>query len=722
MHDVTIRSGEDMKKEIKSQNSKLSTRTLVIFFLFITLGVFSAEVYAAAEKSQGQNHVVFEPVIVTAQKVEENVQDVPASISVFSTTEMEEVGIDTMLDIIRMSPNVIMRKTGPERVIQMRGISVNEGCMSGPTGLYVDDTPRIGPFFNDLTLYDVERVEVLKGPQGTLYGKNSLSGVINVVTRQPGNTFGGKILAGYNFYDTGHGKAPGFRLGANLSGPVVVDKLALGIAGQLESTDGYVENLFNQDDEALKEERKNLRTTLRWTPSDSLDISLFANLMDADNGGATYRFSSGPFATPRHQVNWDGKYCWDEENNNQTLRVKYRGNGFNLLSVTGRTHEELLTENDFDFTPAPTLGSGSMEYAATMFSQEFRFTSADDSVFSWLVGISGFTEDVDFRVTVNGIGMDRDTEIERVGYALFGQATYTLWEKLNLTAGIRYDYLDTEGRQEHKGMDMSGPFQAAYQGETDSGEVLPKFSIGYDINENIMAYATVSRGYLEGGINHGFASNNDSFVFLPEFIWNYEIGVKSMLLDNRLTFNLSAFYMDMKDKQVIQWLTPMVRTIENAADAHSQGIELEMRMRLFRGMELFAGYGYTQSEFDNYMASQADGSTVDYSGNSLTKAPRHTYNVGAQYRHTCGFFSRIDLMAADEFYTDVANTAKGGDYRLLNLRLGYQGERFDFIVWGENITDDAYVTSLWNYGPGVALQEDGLPRRIGVTFTYRFKP
>ncbi len=711
-----------MKKESNGQRGKLFAGTSSLFLGAVTLAVCcAASTVAAAEKDQQQGAVVFEPVIVTAQKIEENVQDVPAFISVFSSTEMEDAGIDSMLDIIRMSPNVIMRKTGAERVVQMRGISVNEGSMSGPTGLYVDDAPRIGPFFNDLTLYDLERVEVLKGPQGTLYGKNSLSGVINVVTRQPGNVFAGKILAGYNFYDTGHGKTPGYHLGANVSGPVIVDRLAVGIAGQLENTDGYVENLFNQDDEALKEERKNLRTIMRWTPSDSLDISLFADLMDADNGGATYRFSSGPFATPRHQVNWDGLYLWDEKSNSQTLRVKYRGNGFNLLSVTGRTDEELLTWNDFDFSPASILGNGSMEYAANMFSQEFRLTSADDdSVFSWLVGISGFTEDVDFRITVNGLGMDRDTTIERVGYALFGQATYTLWEKVHLTAGIRYDHLDIEGRQEHEGVDMGGPFQAVYQGETDGGEVLPKFSIGYDVNENIMTYATISRGYLEGGINHGFASNNDNFVFLPEFIWNYEVGVKSILLDNRLTFNLSAFYMDMKDKQVIQWLTPMIRTIENAADAHSQGIEVEMRIRLFQGMELFAGYGYTESEFDNYMASQADGSTVDYSGNSLTKAPRHTYNVGAQYRHPSGFFSRIDLMAADEFYTDVANTAKGGDYRFLNLRAGYQGERFDFIVWGENITDNASVSSLWNYGPGVVLQEDRPPRRIGVTLTYRF--
>ncbi len=150
-----------------------------------------------------------------------------------------------------------------------------------------------------------------------------------------------------------------------------------------------------------------------------------------------------------------------------------------------------------------------------------------------------------------------------------------------------------------------------------------------------------------------------------------------MLLDNRLQLNLSAFYVDMKDKQVVQWLTPMIRTIENAADAHSQGIEMEMRMRLFQGMEVFVGYGYTQSEFDNYMARQAYGGTVDYSGNSLTKVPRHTCNLGAQYRHSSGFFSRIDFLTADDFYTDVANRTKGGDYSLVNLRLGYQGEQFD---------------------------------------------
>ncbi|PIE71527.1 MAG: hypothetical protein CSA22_01490 [Deltaproteobacteria bacterium] len=709
-----------MKKEMNGQRGSYFTGTFLPCLICIMLGVCCAETDAtAAEKAPEKEAVVLGNVIVTARKVEENVQDVPASISVFRDTEMENAGIDTILDITRMSPNVILRKNGASRIIQMRGISINEGSMSGPTGFYVDDVPRTSHFLNDLTLYDVERVEVLKGPQGTLYGKNSLSGVINVVTRQPGNTIDSRVTAGYNVYDTDHGKAPGFRLSANLSGPVVADKLALGIAGHLENTDGYVENCFNQDDAALKEDRKNLRTTVRWTPHDNLDVSFFADLMDADNGGAIYRFSSGPAATHRHQVNWDGKYSWDEESNSQTLRVKYQGNGFNLLSLTARTHEALTTWTDFDYTPAPVFGSGSMIHEMDVFSQEFRLSSADDSAVAWLVGFSGFTEDLNFQISVDAFGMDRDTTIERVGYALFGQGTYTFWDTLHLTAGIRYDYLDLEGEQVHMDMGMTGPFQDRYQGEADGGEVLPKFSISYDINNTIMAYTTVSRGYLEGGINHVFASDNDNFVFLPEFAWNYEIGVKSMWVDNRLKFNLSAFYVDMKDKQVVQWLTPMVRAIENAADAHSQGVEVEMRMRLFQGMVLFAGYGYTESEFDHYMASQTD-STVDYSGNSLTDVPKQTYHVGAQYHHPSGFFSRVDLMAADAFYMDVANTTKGGDYRLLNLRLGYQGERFDAIVWGENLTDDTYVTRRWPYGPGIVLQEDGLPRRMGVTLTYRF--
>lgn len=698
---------------------RLFTGILALCLAFMMLSVgYTQEAEKDGAATKEAKIFVIEPVVVSARKVEENVQDVPASISVFTDVEMEDAGIDTIEDITRLSSNVVMIQNGPEKFVQMRGISIIDGSLSGPTGFYVDDVPWTSPFLNDLSLFDVERVEILKGPQGTLYGKNSLSGVINVITKQPGNTFSGKVVTEYNYYDTDHGSSPGYRIGVNLSGPLVQDKLAFGIAGQVEQTDGYMENIYNQDDQADEEDRKSLRTTLRWTPSDALDISFVAGFMDGANKNGYCRYSNGPYATARHQIDWDGKYSWEEDSNSQTLRIKYKMDGYELLSVTGRIHDDTYFDSDYDFTSSAgyNYGNGLFWYGEDMLSQELRISSADnDSPFDWLIGMSGFTEKIDYLINIDAYGMVRDTDIERTGYALFGQGTYTLWGKLHLTAGLRYDYQELEGEQNYN----YGTVQAIYQGESDEAEVLPKFSVAYDFHKNIMGYATVSKGYLEGGINYAFPTDNDSFLFLPEFAWNYEMGLKTMLWDDRLQFNACLFYVDMRDKQVIQWLTPLTRTIGNAADAHSQGLELEFKMNLSHGLALFAGYGYTNAEFDDYMAQLSDGSTADYEGHYLAGVPRHTYNIGAQYNHKSGFFSRIDLLVADEFYTDVANTFQGGDYSLLNLRLGYQGEKFDVILWGENILDDEYDVRLWDLGTMVS-KEDGPPRRIGITVTWRF--
>jgi iron complex outermembrane receptor protein len=706
-----MKKGFDLRK-----GGKFITGMLVVCLAFMMFGVCYAEEDAAATK-ESEVHSLG-AIVVSARKVEENVQDVPASISVFTDLEMENAGIDTILDITRLSPNVSMRQNGTENFVLIRGISIPHTTLSGPTGFYIDDVARSNPYMNDLALYDLERVEVLKGPQGTLYGRNSLSGVVNVITRQPGNEFQGKVMAGYNIWDTEHGSSPGYRLGVNLSGPLVQDKLAAGIAGLLDQTDGYMKNLYDQDDEALKEDRKNLRGTLRFTPSDPLEITFIADVMDGDNGNGFYRYATGPDSTERHQIDWDGSNRWEEESNSQTFRVKYTGEGFNLLSVTGKTHDYSEFDTDYDFTSvAPGWGNMLVEYGGDMWSQEFRLSSQENRTpIEWLVGVSAFTEDIDSRVEYDAWGEIRDTDIERTGYALFGQATYTVRGKLHLTAGMRYDHLDLKGEQNYS----VGAFQARYKAEKDGGEVLPKFSAAYDFLENVMGYATASKGYLPGGVNYAFVTDNDNFVYDPEFAWSYEIGLKNMLMDNKLQFNASIFYVDMKDKQVIQWLSPTERTIENAADAHSQGFELELRMMPIQGLDLFAGYGYTEAEFDDYMASQADGSTEDYSGNILPNVAQYTYNIGAQYTHLSGFFGRFDIVAADEFYTDAGNVSKGGDYTLVNLRLGYQGEAFDVILWGENITDEEYDSKIWDFPGMPVVKDDGPPRRIGATLTWRF--
>ena len=712
----------------------------VIFAVTSVLNLFSVPFAVAQEvkpkhktavEEQAQKALELETMTVTAQKREENVQDVPVSMSVFSDIQLEDAGIDNVLEITRFTPNVFMKQNVSENMLIIRGVSIPVSSLFGSAGFYVDDISYSIPYMRNPDLFDIERVEVLKGPQGTLYGRNSESGVINIITKQPDNVLRGKIFGEYGNYDTEHGNVDSYRTGGNISGPLIRDKLYIGLAGQWEDSDGFIKNEYNDDDKAGKIDHLNGRGTLRWTPTDRWDISFIADAMDTDDGMGYYRFTDGPNKTDRHKIKWDGANYWDQESAGQSLRFKYEGDTFNVLSITGRNDFESKFANDADMSPAP-WGSMFFKYEDAILSQELRVSSPKDSVpFEWLVGLYGFTEDIDIKSDFDAWGMKCDTAIDIQGYAVFGQGTYTLFERLHLTAGLRYDYLDLEGEQEREFIDMmtGTPQTLNFDKDLDYDEVLPKFSAAFDFADDIMSYLTVSRGYLAGGYDYAFVTGQNNFTYDPEYTWNYEIGVKTAWLDNKLIANVAAFYIDIKDKQVAEWLPgggPTDRKITNAAEAHSLGLELELQARPERGLDLFAGFGYTEAKIDDWTATEADWSTwppgtiqYDYEDKDLPYAPEYTYNLGIQYRHLSGLFGRVDLLGISHFYSDAKNKVKIDSYELVNVRLGFERENFDIVFWGKNVFDEEYSANKGDWA-GATLIQEGTPRMFGATLTYRF--
>jgi iron complex outermembrane receptor protein len=664
---------------------------------------------------------------VKRPKREENVQDVPMSISVFSDIQLEDADIRDTVELTRFTPNVYVRHATAENKIVIRGISGFMGSLYSPAGFYVDDVNFPLNFMHNPDLFDIERVEVLKGPQGTLYGRNSESGVINIITKQPDNELRGKIFGEYGNYDTSHGNIDSYRTGGSISGPIIRDKLYLRLTGQWEDSDGFMENEYNDDDEAGKIDHLNGRGTLRWTPTDRWDISFIADAMDTDDNQGYARFLDGPLETDRHRINYDFyEYYWEQEDNGQNLRVKYEGDLFNLLSVTGRRDYELKLANDTDVGPFPTYGSHSFKWEDDLLSQEVRISSpSNHRPFEWLAGLYGFEEEADIDYKSQMIG-NRKTDIDIQGYAVFGQGTYTLFDRLHLTAGLRYDYIDLEGDQTYEFIDMMGnPQSIDFGKDFDDDEFLPKFSIAYDFTDNIMTYASVSEGYLAGGYHYTQATSEENFTYDPEYTWNYEVGTKTSWLNNKLMANLSAFYIDIKDKQVSEFHPTLgVPQITNAAEAHSMGVELELQARPMQGLDVFAGFGYTEAKIDDWTATEMDMITYqfvtyDYENKYLPNVPKYTYNLGVQYRHKIGFFGRVDLLGTGSFYNDAKNRVKEDGYELVNLRLGYEREHFDIIFWCKNVFDEEYETVKIEWGPST-VGMDGEPRMLGATVTYRF--
>ncbi|MEH0020157.1 MAG: TonB-dependent receptor [Desulfobacter sp.] len=658
-----------------------------------------------------------ETIKVTARKKEEDVQKVPMSLSVFSNQVIEEAGVSNTSELLRYSPNVYVRDAGNNHQTIIRGVTGFETALHSSTGYYIDDVNIPLIYMQNPELLDIERVEVLKGPQGTLYGRNSESGVVNLVTRQPDNEKRGKVFAEYNFYDSEHGNKPGYNVGASLSTPVVKDKFYIALNGKYEKSDGYIENVYDNDDEADDKRKTNGRVNLRWTPSDAWDNALIIDMMDSEDGYTNGRLKE---FDDRHTVNWDAPHSREVNANTQALRLKYHGSDLDLLSVTGRSYFDDEALADFDMSSQPNFPSTQKE-EDTLYSQEFRISSSadTDSPFSWLTGTYFFQEDLDTFYAIDGVftalNSSRSTDIDIKGAAIFGQATYSVMERLHFTAGLRYDYQDMEGTQTLTQSSGTTTFSA----EDSTGELLPKASIAYDLTEDAMAYATVAKGYMSGGFTYAMATDSETLMYGPEYTWNYEVGFKSSWLDNRLVANLAAFYIDMEDKQVSEVnSTTLTSKVVNAAEARSYGFELELQARPTRGWSIYGGVGITDTEIEEWNESTGAVET-DYEGHELPNAPSLTYNIGTQYMHDTGIYGRAELLGTGDFYHDSQNTLKESAYEIVNLRIGYMMEKFEIAFWCNNIFDTDYKRVQFNWA-GMTGVFDGIPRQVGTTVTYRF--
>ncbi|MCP4118633.1 MAG: TonB-dependent receptor [Desulfobacteraceae bacterium] len=654
-------------------------------------------------------------VKVTAQKKEENMQEVPMSLDVFSDLAIKDAGIEKTDDLVRLSPNVHMMDRSCEHIVVIRGISPFRGSTYSPAGFYVDDVSYPMHYMQNIELFDLERAEILKGPQGTLYGRNAESGVINLISRQPDNWFQAKVFSEYGNYNT-------FRSGINVSGPVVKEKLFLGGAFQYRSSDGFLENESDGNDQVAERRHMGGRATLRWTPVERWEISLIADILDADDHGAEGRAVYGLHATDEHKIRSDCDADLNQGWNSQILRIKYDADAFNVLSVSSMMYQTLDKINDCDLWDNPLdRRVNPMDMKERQYSQEVRVSSSQDGPFSWLVGLYGFMEESDFnyRYDILSAGttyMNPVTDVDADGYAVFGQGTYTFFDRIHLTAGVRFDHQTMEG-------DLKDAVrQTAYCKSLSYDEILPKFSLAYDVSKDVMTYTSVSKGYMAGGFNWGTTGTEETFCYDPEYTWNYEAGIKSTWLDDRLMANLSAFFIEIEDKQVSQ-LHPTIAalTISNAAKAHSKGVEMQVQAKPLPGLDLFAGVGFTESRFKEFSATVKEGNAIvqkDYEDNYLTNAPRYSYNVGVQYRSEEGLFGRADLLGTGRFYGDAANTARQDAYELVNLRLGYEQDNFEVFLWAENVFDQQYFTFTTPFLNSI-LGIDGRPRTFGVTVTLK---
>lgn len=667
-------------------------------------------------------------LLVTAGKFEQNLQDVPASVTVITGKEVEDSGITSTSEIAKFTPNFSTLRSNGGRAranYNIRGLgntSSSNSSGGSAVGLYVDGVPYSDWFSYESALYDIERIEVLRGPQGTLYGQNTQGGVINIITAPPENFWQTQGSVTYG--------SPGLRENQlSVKGPLQ-ENLFLSLSGYYSELDGFVNNTF-LDRRADYRQNSSYRGQLRWlSPDKNWDVRLSANYEEYNDGSLI----SVPLnsSNPREiQTNFLGQSLVDT--NNQSLLVSYKGDNFEFTSITARRQwENTPGSSDGDATTLD-IANAAIDVKTLNWSQELRLQSpANSQRWRWVVG--AYFEDKNTEINVStsfgvdsaaigfipGLTQSTPSNLKDTTYALFSQATYALTPQLKFTGGLRYETrnfsIDRRSLIELGG--VTTPAANDINLEDSDNILLPKFVLEYQFNPNLLAYGSIARGYKNGGFST-LPSVPEETQFNKETSWTYELGAKSSWFDNNLLANLSLFFTSVEDYQLIGFVPPNISTIVNANAVDIWGVELEMRAKPTQGLDLIASIGYINAEFTDFVDAVTG---ENYSGNKIPKTPEYTYFLAAQYRSPGGYLGRVELQGFGRYFFEENNQLQQDPFTLVNARIGYESDKWGIYLFGNNLFDKKYFTEAFESFllPGQPFGTPGDGRTWGVQVRARF--
>ena len=704
------------------------------FTLFFLLTMFSVIPIQAAEEDEKQEIYKLEPVTVTAQKRPENVQNIPDSITVLNDIAIDDAGITDMVSLSDNVPGLEFYDFGSRWHSQLFLRGIKSLCNSEPsTGLYVDGVNYSKSHMFAFPLFDVERIEVLRGPQGTLYGRNTMAGVINIHTKKPDNETSAAIDVSLDDYNLRQFKG-------YLRTPLIEDRLFLGITGLVITRDGYMENdVVGVGEDGRYKDGKAGRMKLRFLPTPDWDITLSLDAQQNDDGAFPFRRTSRNSLvkngilvedTPYH---YSHDFAGTSENDfwGTSLNANYDMKIGRFTFITGYRDFDNEDMIDSDFSP---IDMARMELKEHSFSQEIRLASAESQYsFDWLIGLYYFNIEADdnitnyFRPAMAGSPSNpfspgtgarlTETSGTNEGAALFGQITYPVRQTLDLTLGMRYEYENDEMDAAIRNIPDSGTQTVISQSvsENDFNAFLPKLSLSWHFQPEHMLYVTVARAHRSGGFN---GPSMGGKPYGEEYSWAYEIGNKSSFMDNRLTLNIAGFYTDIEDEQITRFNTYNQSYLENAGASHRLGVETEANYVLCRGLDLKTSFSWIEAEYDEYTDPVTG---ADYDGKTIFNVPDYTYSIALQYRRPIwrnfNLFGNIKYNGVGARYFDDGNTVEEQSYELCSVKIGLEGHHMDYYLWVTNLFDKQYRI-FENTTRGIT--EDGEPRVIGGSVTYRF--
>jgi iron complex outermembrane receptor protein len=718
---------------------------------------------------------VLEEIVVTARKRAETLEESPVSVRAFTADEIQAAGIETPRDFINLTPNATLVETqnAGNAFINVRGVSQARNSEMS-VAVLVDGVLMANPAEFTQQLIDVQQIEVLRGPQGALYGRNAIGGAITIVSQEPGDEFAGRL-------ELGADSGPGYTFRGTASGPLgSSDVFKYRASLSYVDTDGYIDNEFlNEEADPYQDTSARLRFIYEPSDSFSADLRLSASQLETQ---ALYFVIGAEVDDTSIPVRVNNRGTNERDIYNMSLKLEWQGDAGTFTSITAYDDlEELLTGDQFNFVPpgeslinffpiGPVItgitGDPFADLSQTQFldsdswSQEFRFISPADAPFRWIAGAYAIATD---RYISTGNQIDRGNGVfpvydvprislfvpggesdpspqlslledaqDNFAWAVFGEIAYDFSDAFEASLSLRYDEDTRENTT------LTEPLYDPTSGTIGItfGEVReetwdawqPKLTLRYRFSEDLMIYGGYSRGFRSGGFNQsgvGAAVPEPGVedLFDEQIADTYEAGIKSVFGGGRYSTSLSAFYTDFENAYFFFFdPTTSTQNLGGIPEVEYIGFEFESSAQFNDYLSAYFGVGYTDSDIKQ-AADPAD------NGNQAPLVTESTVNLGGEFRYPLGWFGgesdgfvRIDYQYMGDTWWDPGNISKRSPVDLVDLRIGIEvTDNWSVAFWAKNLFDEEYNAEFSpGPAPGLNFLWPGLPFRGGVTFIKRF--
>jgi len=715
--------GEDMISSVKQR--LITTSSIAFLAVCAATSAHAQEAPPATPQAEAETTGDYQndgEIVVTAQRREERLKDVPLSVTAVSGDQLSQSGVSGSRELATLVPGLSINTTGATAQATVRGIgnTIVGGNSESPVAVYIDGVYISGQYFAVFDLANIESIQVLKGPQGTLFGRNATGGAILVTTSRPENVFSGSVTASYaSFNDV--------RVGGYISGPIT-DSLRFDIAGNYHKDHGYARDVV-RGTRLSEYEDQSVRGKLMFAPDSDTRITLIGDYGKIRDESAVSLKAVRAAATAGAFVPTDPRefaLSFDpyaiSKGGGVSLEIMHDFGDFTVKSLSAyrKTKNYSLTDQD---RVAANLSRIDTTIRDNYFTQEVTVSNSNPGKFQWIAGAFYYGDTVVNPTYSNITTLLNNAKLQVDAYAVFGEGTYALSDSFKVTAGIRYS---TEERTFLSRRNAGNPTVAFRS--MSANALTPRVSLIYSVNDDSNVYATYSRGFKSGVFP---AATFNAAPVKPETIDSYEVGYK--LSSGGTSLNVAAYYYDYRDLQVTTRTPAGLQTLLNAASAEIYGVDADLSVRVSKGLRLRLAGAYTHSEYKDFVNAPffaplpAGGNSTfsgDASGNPLIRTPEWTVTAGLRYETEVGA-GKIDF-SGDVYYNSgfswtFENAYRQGAYELVNAQVGWSpdGDHFRISLFGKNLTNSLYSmgTSVTTAATAAAYAR---PRSYGVAANFKF--